>query len=190
MAVLTGEGPYPAYRVYFNYAISPRSGLRLLYAPLRLTETRTLVKPVHFAGEDFDPDVGTEGTYQFNSYRITCHYLFHQSPAWLWRIGFTVKVRDAEIKLKQGSKSASDDDLGFVPLIYLGGQYQFAERWRELLDMDALGSPQGRAIDLALKLEYDLADQWRVSAGIAPSRAGRTTTMSILLVGSTTRSPH
>ena len=35
LADLTGEGPYPAYRVYFNYAISPRSGLRLLYAPLQ-----------------------------------------------------------------------------------------------------------------------------------------------------------
>lgn len=172
LADLTGEGPYPAYRIYFNHALTARSGLRLLYAPLRITETGTLDTPVHFAGENFSSGVSTEGTYQFNSYRITYHYLFHDSPAWQWRIGLTGKIRDAEIKLKQGSKTASDDNLGFVPLLYLGGQWQFAGRWRGLLDMDALGSPQGRAIDLALKLEVDLADQWQLAAGYRTVEGG------------------
>lgn len=172
LADLTGEGPYAAYRVYVNYAMSPRSGLRLLYAPLRLTETGTLDKPVHFDGVDFDPGVDTEGTYQFNSYRLTYHTLFYQSHAWQWRVGFTAKVRDAEIKLKQGDKIARNSNVGLVPLLHLGGQWQFAERWHWLLDMDALASPQGRAIDLALKLEYDLADQWRVAAGYRTVEGG------------------
>ena len=172
LADLTGKGPYPAYRIYFNYNINPRSGLRLLYAPLRLTGTGTLDNPTRFAGEGFAPDLATEGTYQFNSYRITYHYLFHDSPAWQWRVGATAKIRDAEIKLKQGSKTASDDNVGFVPLLYLGGQWQFAPRWRGLLDVDALGSPQGRAIDLALKLEHDLSKQWQVSAGYRTVEGG------------------
>jgi len=172
LADVTGKGPYSAYRIYFNYNINPRSGLRLLYAPLRLTGTGTLDNPVHFAGENFAPGLETEGTYQFNSYRITYHYLFHDSPAWQWRVGVTAKIRDAEIKLKQGGKTASDDNVGFVPLLYLAGQWQLAERWRGLLDLDALGSPQGRAIDLALKLEHDLSKQWQMSAGYRTVEGG------------------
>lgn len=172
LADLTGEGPYAAYRVYVNYTSSPRFGWRLLYAPLRLTETGELDKPVHFAGVDFAPDMPTEGTYQFNSYRLTYHTLVYQSPAWQWRVGVTAKVRDAEVKLKQGEKTARDSNVGLVPLVYLGGQWQFAERWRGILDMDALASPQGRAIDLALKLEYALADQWRVAGGYRTIEGG------------------
>lgn len=169
---LTGEGPYPAYRIYFNYPINRHHGLRFLYAPLRIVETGKLENPVRFADENFAADVATEGTYQFNSYRITYHYLVHESQDWQWRVGITAKVRDAEIKLKQGSVTAKDDDVGFVPLLYASGQWQLTERTRALIDMDALGSPQGRAIDLALKLEHALTDQWRASVGYRTVEGG------------------
>jgi opacity protein-like surface antigen len=32
-------------------------------------------------------------------------------------------------------------------------------------DIDALGAPQGRAIDLGLRLAYDLDRHWQVSGG-------------------------
>ncbi|MEJ2180786.1 MAG: hypothetical protein P8Y28_10205 [Gammaproteobacteria bacterium] len=72
----------------------------------------------------------------------------------------TLKVRDAEIALTQGTQFANDTDVGVVPLLYLYGDYNINNKWNFVFDMDGLASPQGRAFDLGLKLTYDLSDQW------------------------------
>jgi hypothetical protein len=41
-------------------------------------------------------------------------------------VGFTAKVRDAEISLTQETTSARKDDVGFVPLLHVAGEW----RWR------------------------------------------------------------
>jgi hypothetical protein len=55
--------------------------------------------------------------------------------------------------------------LGFVPLVHLDGEYRMAERWRLHFNIDGLGAPQGRALDLSLKAKYDLSKNWTVAAG-------------------------
>jgi hypothetical protein len=81
-------------------------------------------------------------------------------------------IRDANIELQQGAKRANDDDVGFVPLIHLYGEYRFAPRWLFTLDFDGLASSQGRALDLALKLSYDVTDQWRLGGGYRTLEGG------------------
>lgn len=44
-------------------------------------------------------------------------------------------------------------------------QYALAPRWTALVDVDGLVSPQGRAIDAAVKIRYDLTEMWYVTAG-------------------------
>lgn len=51
-------------------------------------------------------------------------------------MGATLKVRDAEIKLTQGS--SSDDNFGLVPLLYLGREFRYDDHWSLSADLDGL----------------------------------------------------
>lgn len=169
---LAGKGPWPAVRLYFTYKINPKHSLRLLLAPLSFTESGMLESQVGFAGETFEPGVPTDGTYKFNSWRVTYRYRFYRNDRWRLHIGFTAKIRDAKIELKQQGKSASKTDLGFVPLLHFASDYTFARRWHVVLDLDALAGGPGRAEDVALKLGYDISDRWRIDAGYRTVEGG------------------
>ena len=60
---------------------------------------------------------------------------------------------------------ASDSNVGAVPLLSANMEYVIAPRWIALVDFDGLISPQGRALDVAAKIRYDLNDTWYVTAG-------------------------
>jgi len=47
----------------------------------------------------------------------------------------------------------------------LGRQNPVLARWTALLDFDGLVGTQGRAIDAAMKIRYDLTDAWYMTAG-------------------------
>jgi hypothetical protein len=74
-------------------------------------------------------------------------------------------VRDAEIALEQDGVKASDDDLGVVPLFNFLAHWLFAERWMAMLDFEGLAGGPGRALDVALKVQYDLTDRWHLGGG-------------------------
>jgi hypothetical protein len=169
---VTGNGPWPAARLYFTWNINERHGLRALAAPLSITETGVLPSETRFAGGVFAANVPTEATYKFNSWRLTYHYRFYHSSRWAWWIGFTAKVRDAKIELSQEGESAQKTDVGFVPLLHIHGWYRFADRWRVTLDVDALAGGPGRAVDASLKLYADIADSWSVSLGYRTVEGG------------------
>lgn len=169
---LAGTGPWPGGRIHFTWNIKGRHGMRLLVAPLSYTETGTFDQPVIFAGESYAAGVPTEGTYQFNSWRATYRYRFRDGKRWKWWIGFTAKVRDAKIELQQGATTSEDTDLGFVPLLYLRGDYHFSERWHFLCELDALGGGPGRAEDLSLRLGYDIGETWGLAFGYRTVEGG------------------
>lgn len=172
---LTGNGPWPAGRLYFTWNINDRHGLRALAAPLSITETGTLEAPVEFAGASYQAGLPTEATFQFNSWRLTYRYRFHSGDRWQWWIGGTAKIRDAKIELTQGSTTSRDTDLGFVPLLHLAADWRLAERWRLTLDLDALAGGPGRAEDLAAKIAYDIDDRWSITAGYRTLEGGADT---------------
>ena len=172
---LAGYGPWPAGRLYLTWNINERHGLRALAAPLSFTETGILQEPVDFAGASYLPGVPTEATYQFDSWRLTYRYRFHDGDRWTWWVGATAKIRDAKIELQQGDVTSRDTDLGFVPLLHLAADWRLSERWHLLLDLDALAGGPGRAEDFATKLAYDVNDRWSITAGYRTVEGGADT---------------
>jgi hypothetical protein len=167
-----GKGPYGAFRVEAAFDVNERHGFRVIVAPLKISGTSALDKPVLFAGESFDPGVATDVSYKFSSYRFTYRYRFYKGPTWSWKIGFTGFIRDARIALQQGDTFAEDTDVGFVPLVHLRGEARFSVRWRFLFDFEGLGASQGRAFDIAAKLAYALSDNWELAFGYRTIEGG------------------
>jgi hypothetical protein len=61
----------------------------------------SLAGPVEFAGASYAPGQA-RATYTFNSYRLSYRYRFHDTERATAWVGFTAKVRDAEIALGAG----------------------------------------------------------------------------------------
>jgi len=169
---LVGNGPWPAGRVYFTWNINQKHGLRLLLAPLSYTETGIFDEEVLFAGEGYEAGVPTDATYQFNSWRLSYRYKFKNGERWQLWVGLTAKIRDAKIELRQGDTTSKDDDFGFVPLVHFAADWRFAEKWHFIADFDGLAGGPGRAIDLGLKIGYDINDRWSVTAGYRTVEGG------------------
>lgn len=163
---LTGQGAFgPAVRLQVFVPISDDREVRLLYAPLTLSGSGVPDAPIRFAGSDFAAGAPTDARYAFNSYRATLRRRFvrdARTEAWA---GFTLKVRDAGVWLRQGSTAARDTNVGLVPLIHAAGRHRLTSRLSLQGDIDALAAPQGRAVDLGLRLTYDLPDGTTVGAG-------------------------
>lgn len=152
---VTGSGPFPAGRFYATWNINERHSLRALVAPLSVTESGTLSQPVNFAGGSYTTGAPVEATYKFNSYRLTYRYKLRSSErSNLW-VGATAKIRDANIRLAQGSTTTNKKDLGFVPLLHVAADWRATNRLVLLTDIDALAGGPGRAIDATAKVSYD-----------------------------------
>ena len=134
--------------------VSPALGTQRAFA----LANADAVIAVSFDGTDFPAGVNTDATYRFDSYRLTYRYTFHDNEEWTWRVGFTGKIRDAEIEIEQGGTSARKTDTGFVPLLHLAGDWRFVPRWRLALDLDGSWAPQGRAIDAAVKTYWTICE--------------------------------
>lgn len=150
------EGPFSAFRAYAGYAWDQHE-VRFLYAPLSIDLDTNFSSPVNFMGKTFAANTPTSAFYKFNSYRVTYTYFFQPSGAWKWGLGFTGKIRDAEVKLSQGGLSESKTNIGFVPLLNLRGSRSLGNDWAFRFDMDGLAAPQGRAIDIALLFERKIS---------------------------------
>lgn len=172
LADVTGRGPWPAGRVYATWNLGERHGLRALVAPFSLAETGVPDAPIDFAGERFAAGVPLDARYTFNSYRLTYRYRARATARTTAWVGVTAKVRDATIALEQGATTSRKDDVGFVPLLHLAGEWRAAPRWRLSLDADALAGGPGRAIDAALKVGYDLRDDLTLQTGYRTLEGG------------------
>ena len=163
---IAGNDSQLFYRLELFYELTDKHQLRFLIAPLGYTKNSVLDKNINFDGETFTSGNNTEATYKFNSYRASYRYLFHNTDSWRWHIGGTLKIRDAEIALKQNGVSASNSNIGVVPLLNLYGEYAIKNKWRFIVDFDGLASPQGRALDLGLKINYKVDEKWHLGGGI------------------------
>lgn len=167
-----GSGPWLAARLSCTWNMAERHGLRLLAAPLSITETGTLAAPVFFVDRTFAPGVPTEATYQFNSWRLGYRYRFHDSPRWRAWVGFTAKVRDAKIELQQAGGAAKKTDVGFVPLLHLSTEVTLTSHWRLLFDAEGLAGGPGRAFDVDVEIGRELGRHWLLTAGYRTVEGG------------------
>jgi hypothetical protein len=165
IADTVGSGPFPAARVDFTWALNDRQELRFLVAPLSYEASGNLPGPVNFNGASFNATSPTEITYRFNSYRATWRYRVFQDEDWTVKLGVTGNIRQAEIALTQGGISSSYTNVGFVPLLNAWAERRLGERWRLILELDGLASPQGRAIDFSAKVGYDITPSLTLTAG-------------------------
>lgn len=137
-------------RFSFYHVFNKKHGMRLLYAPLEIDGDKTYAENISFQGVSFAGGSKTKTTYRFDSYRATYFYRLIEDESLLFDLGGTLKVRDAEIALKQGETKKSKSNTGLVPLLYLFSEYKWRNGYRLALDFDGLAAPQGRAFDVAL----------------------------------------
>jgi len=153
------------WRVRADFCVAPKHVLSGLIAPLTINSSGTFDAPVDFAGATFGPGVPTDGTWTFNSYRVTYRYEPFRRDTWMFGVGVSVKVRDAVIRLESGGMTAEKTDLGVVPLINFKFERRLGNRATFLLEGDALAAPQGRAEDVFAGIVVDAGRHWSIKAG-------------------------
>jgi hypothetical protein len=162
---LADDGPVAGLRATLTWDFSDRQSLRLLAAPLGIEQTFTPTEPTAFQDLTFPAGVPVDSKYVFNSWRLTWYWRFPPGERWSFRLGATLKVRDAEIGLSGAPGRSVKDDLGLVPLLYAAASYKATDQLAFELEADALAAPQGRAEDVSLKAVYTVSDRVAVDLG-------------------------
>ena len=121
-----GQRSGSSAEVELTWNVAHRHSIRFVYAPLSFSGTGSFASPVRFAGSTFASGTATDSDYRFDSYRLTYRYLAYESERWRLRIGATAFIRDAKVELRQPGVTASDSDVGFVPLLSANVEYQLA----------------------------------------------------------------
>ena len=142
-----------------------RHSVFVLFAPLTVTSKGSLGTAVDFDGESFAAGTPLEGSFRFNSYRLTYAYTLVDRPSLTFALGLTGKIRDAAISLEGGGTEAERTDLGFVPLIHLRLHWRFLPEWGLLVEGDGLAAPQGRAEDFLAAVTWSALPRMTVRAG-------------------------
>lgn len=148
------NGPFFNYRIYATYRFNHHHSIRALYAPLSVSVQGTPLQAISFNSQTFASGDLLDARYQFNSYRLAYIYSFSKWGKWQLDLGFSAKIRDADVSLKNASTQSSYSNIGFVPLLLTTLQYDIAPGWTWVLDVEALGAPQGRALDASTRLHY------------------------------------
>lgn len=150
------KGPVFGYRVYAGWLFAENHELRALFAPFSISTSGIFDATVSYMGQNFTSSSQTEAFYKFNSYRLSYRYRFYSEGPWNLWIGFTGKIRDAEIRLTQGATQASRTNVGFVPLLHFAASARLTPLWFFDFDMDAAAAPQGRAEDVLLSFRHQV----------------------------------
>ena len=153
------------YRIRLDYTIKSRHTFSLLYAPLETKSEGSLEEDLLFEGVVFPANTELEGTYKFNSYRLTYRYDFVKKPGVEFGLGFTAKIRDAKIALSSAGSESEKTNVGFVPIINFRLMWNISDTFGFLLYGDALAAPQGRAEDVLVAATVRLSDRLGIRAG-------------------------
>jgi hypothetical protein len=148
----------------------PGDAFRLVIAPFSQSGTAIPTAPIKYDGATFQSGVPLTVDYKFNTYRLT--YLVPiftdaNDAGWDFRIGATLAIRDAQIKLSQGSLVQDFPNVGPVPLLYLSATKNLGRDWRVLGECDAFPAPGGGGLfDGSLKVGVDLLNNVELNAGV------------------------
>ncbi len=152
-------------RLRLTWTIAGKHVISGLYAPLTLRAAGSVDAPLTFAGETFPAGTELDGTYTFNSYRLTYRYEFEPRGRLEYGVGFTAKIRDALVRVEGGGRESEKTNVGFVPLLNFRLRYALSDRVGLLLKGDALAAPQGRAEDVLLAFTYSPNETIELRAG-------------------------
>ena len=166
------HGPFFHYRAELDYEMTNNHNLRLVLAPFDISVSGFVADSVDFDGTTFAGGQDLSVDYRFNSYRLGYYYSFWGRGKRQLNFGVTGKIRDARIRFRQASLSETYDNLGFVPLLYFAYQEDLGSGYYFNLNTDAAAAPQGRAIDLALKLRKDFSSHYQWGLGVRSLEGG------------------
>ena len=158
---ITGSGPFLQPRLQLAGTLGERSEWRVLLAPLGVDERGRLDRPVSFQGSAFATGA-VDAKYEFNSWRASWRYRWIERDDLQVKVGFTAKIRDASIQLRQGAVTARKDNTGFVPLLHGTFERRLGTDWRLEGDIDALAGGPGYAIDAGVRLSRRMSGDWHV----------------------------
>jgi hypothetical protein len=159
-------------RLTYETDINPNHGWRFVYAPLNQTGTDTFSAPISYRGTTFAANTPTQGQYLFNGYRATYFSRLTHTATRETRVGITINVRDAAIRLRQNNLSAGKYNLGIVPVAYLYTSQKVSEKLVLSAEADALAAPQGRLFDGALRAHYTLTPKHDLLLGVRTLEGG------------------
>ena len=151
------RGPFLAARATLWAELGERSSLRLVAAPFRAKARLTPENAVEFDGATFAAGEPLDATWVFDSWRLSYVWRFRSSGPVSFRAGLTAKVRDARIELAQAGFSKAKTNTGFVPLLYGGVRWQMTPRLALDLEADGAAASQGRAVDVAARVEANVS---------------------------------
>lgn len=130
--------------------------LKFVVAPLTAKYSQISDTPVLFNGATFAALSPVDVTFKFNSYRLGYIHRFGLSESFQLQAGVIGKIREAQIALSSGAVNSEYNDLGFVPLLNLGFRTKIGGPWELRFDLDGAAAPQGRALDGALEVFYQI----------------------------------
>ncbi|WP_339924032.1 hypothetical protein [uncultured Cyclobacterium sp.] len=160
------EGPVIPYRIRLGYTFNEKNHIFALYAPLGIDYKGTANRDINFESSVFEQGQALDGYYQFNSYRLTYRRDILTAGNLLVGVGFTAKIRDAQVRLANDQGlSDKKDDLGFVPLLHLYTAYDLGGENLIYFEGDGLAGGPGRAFDLFLGAKLPLTDHIAIKAG-------------------------
>lgn len=153
--------------IYFSlkpgYSFRKKNHLFLLYAPLSVNYEGAAPFDIRFQNTTFLEGQNVKARYKFNSYRLTYRRDVYSSEKWIVGVGFTAKIRDAEIRLTEANTTDKKDDFGFVPLLNLYAEYNI-NNWSVFFEGDGLAGGPGRAFDIYLGGKIPINEHLKIKA--------------------------
>ncbi len=157
------EGPVIYFSLKPGYTFREKNHIFLLYAPLSANYKGSAPYDIVYQNTTFTEGSEISALYKFNSYRATYRRDIYSSGPWSLGVGFTAKIRDAEIRLTSGETSDTKEDFGFVPLLNLYAEYEIGN-WSLFFEGDGLAGGPGRAFDLYLGGKVPVSDYLTLKA--------------------------
>ncbi len=145
------------FRGRIGYIAGGVHDISFLAAPLRLYADGTAPAYVRFDNTTFPAGTQLKARYQFDTYRATYRYNLINNGRVVVGLGLTGLLRDAQIRVESDTASDSYSNKGFVPLLNFRVAGVVAGPLGIIFEGDAMGAPQGRAIDImgALSWAFD-----------------------------------
>tara|TARA_B100000925_G_scaffold45266_1_gene29530 strand:+ start:22426 stop:23127 length:702 start_codon:yes stop_codon:yes gene_type:complete len=155
-----------AFRVFYEKGYKDWSWT-FLYAPLELEYNFTSTKNFNFNSTTFTTNTSTKVNYKFNSYRLGYRRI-HRFNKSRFYYGGLLKIRDAEICVTQNNNSDCYDNIGPVPLLNIGLDFN-GETFYLATNIDGLSSSKGSAYDINIEAGMKLE---KMKVGFGARRLG------------------
>ncbi|MCB5266980.1 MAG: hypothetical protein LHW46_02580 [Candidatus Cloacimonetes bacterium] len=157
--------PVFSSRLQIHYKPHPRHQISLMAAPLTLKPKGSFDRDIIYQNETFAAGAEIDAVYRFDSYRLQYRYFFPKPLGVITAVGASLKLRDAEISLNDGTNKASKTNTGFVPLLSLNAAYPIMEELVAVLEAEGLASPYGRAEDVFVGMDMTISSRTKLRLG-------------------------